>query len=335
MAEVLSQSQIDALLNAVRSGDKDLEEKSEEQAEKKYRKYDFKSPRKFTKDRIKMLNGIFENYARVINSRLNAILHTTCEISVESIEEQRYYEFSNALTDGDVLTEAQVDLKGFEDESPVMLYLTTSVALSMIDRMMGGEGEIGDDLPSDYNYTDLELRLYETIVKDMISVMGSSWENYIQLEFQYTRVETNPTLVQIIGLEETVVIVDMKLKFPNLVGRMSICLPGMMLANLFAEISKSTPGRRGSGEDNSEDIFDQLRDSDLEIIAQLGNAQLSLSDLYHLNVGDVIDMGKPKGSSVSLEIGGKDWFSGRMGAYKKNMAIKIDQLCYLANQRGE
>jgi flagellar motor switch protein FliM len=169
----------------------------------------------------------------------------------------------------------------------------------------------------------------------MISVMGSSWENYIQMKFTYTRTEVNPTLVQIIGLEETVVIVDMKLKFPNLVGRMSICLPGMMLTNLFAEISKSTPGRRGSGEDNSDEIFDQLRQSSLEIIAQLGNTQLSLRDLYQLNVGDVIDMGKPKGSSVYLEIGGKDWFSGRIGAYKKNMAVKIDQVCYLANQRSE
>jgi flagellar motor switch protein FliM len=335
MPEVLSQSQIDALLNAVRSGEKDLEQQNEEQTEKKYRKYDFKSPRKFTKDRIKMLNGIYENYARVINSRLNAILHTNCEISVESIEEQRYYEFSNALTDGDVLALAQLDLKKFEEESPVMIYLNTPLALSMMDRMMGGEGNIDDNLPSDYTYTDLELKLYETMIKDMISVMGSSWENYIQLNFVYTRTEVNPTLVQIIGLEETVVIVDMKLKFPNITGRMSICLPGIMLTNLFAEMSRESPGRRGSSEDNSEQIFDTLRDSSLEIVAQLGDTQMSLRDLYHLNVGDVIDMGRPKDSAVFLEIGGQNWFSGRIGTHKKNMAVKIDQVCYAAEQRSE
>ena len=83
MAEVLSQSQIDALLNSMRSGGEDQSE--EKQPEKKYRKYDFTTPRKFTKDRIKMLNGIFENYTRVVSSRLNAQLRTTCEIEVESI----------------------------------------------------------------------------------------------------------------------------------------------------------------------------------------------------------------------------------------------------------
>ena len=102
MAEVLSQSQIDALLNAARNGEMDLAAKAESSSEKKYRKYDFYSPRKFTKDRLKMLSGIFENYTRIINSRINGLLHTTCEIDVESVEEQRYYEFSNALLEGDV-----------------------------------------------------------------------------------------------------------------------------------------------------------------------------------------------------------------------------------------
>ena len=61
MAEVLSQSQIDALLSAARSGEMDLN-RSDQDGEKKYRKYDFYSPRKFTKDRLKMISGIFENY---------------------------------------------------------------------------------------------------------------------------------------------------------------------------------------------------------------------------------------------------------------------------------
>ena len=117
MSEVLSQSQIDALLNAVHSGEKNLEP-SQEQTEKKYRKYDFTTPRKFTKDHIKMLNGIFDNYSRVIRSRINARLRTNCEITVESIEEQRYYEFSNALTEGDVLGLVEVTYKAQIQEIP-------------------------------------------------------------------------------------------------------------------------------------------------------------------------------------------------------------------------
>ena len=334
MAEVLSQSQIDALLHAVQSGEKDLNEPAVEQ-EKKYRKYDFSSPRKFTKDRIKMLNGIFDTYSRIINSRLNARLRANCEITVESIEEQRYYEFSNALTEGDVLALVKVTVKGKEQDVPLLLYLSTPTALSMMDRLMGGEGEADASLPADYTYTDIELQLYEDIVSDMVSVMGGSWENYIPIEFTYSKTDVNPTLSQIIGLDETVIIVDMKMQFTNITGRMSICLPGEVLTNIFAEISRENPARKLTAEDKSEEIFDKLRDSSLEIVSILGETRLSLSDVYHLNVGDVIDLGCPKDSSVYLDIGGYHWFTGKVGTHKKNMAVKIDNVCYQDEQRSE
>ena len=165
--------------------------------------------------------------------------------------------------------------------------------------------------------------------------MGAGWENYIPMRFDYVRTEVNPTLVQLIGLDEIVVIVDMKLEFETGSGRISVCLPATMLTNIFAEISRENPSRRASGEDNSEDIFDQLRGSSLEIIAELGSTQLNLSDVYHLSVGDVIDLGYSKDSPVQLEIGGYSWFSGRMGTYKKNMAVKIDEICYLAEEGSE
>ena len=201
MAEVLSQSQIDALLNAARSGEMDLEAPALE-PEKKYKKYDFYSPRKFTKERLKMLNSIFESYARVSNSRLNALLHATCEIEVESVEEQRYNEFSNALTESDVVALAKIDQEKLQEETPILVHMDTGVALTIIDRMIGGDGAPEPDLPSDYKLTDLELNIYEDVISQLISIMGGSWENYMPMEFSYVRTEVNPTMVQLIGFDE-------------------------------------------------------------------------------------------------------------------------------------
>ena len=324
MAEVLSQSQIDALLNAARSGELDVDKPAEKSAEHKYRKYDFYSPRKFTKDRLKMLNSIFESYARVINSRINALLHATCEIEVDSVEEQRYYEFSNALTESDVVALAKIDLEKLQGDDPILVHLDTPVVLSMLDRLMGGEGDPDPTLVNDYNMTDLELDMYEDLIKDLVPIMGSSWENYITIRFEYTRTEVNPTLVQLIGYDETVVIVGLNIKFPNCTGRISLCLPGEMLTTLFSEISKNTT-RRTTGEDKSEEIFDTLRESELEIVAELARTRILLSDLYHLNVGDVVDIKRPKDSPVFLNIGGRRWFDGRMGTSNKQVAVKIGE----------
>lgn len=324
MAEVLSQSQIDALLNAARSGELDVDKPAEKSEEKKYRKYDFYSPRKFTKDRLKMLNSIFEGYARVINSRINALLHSTCEIEVDSVEEQRYYEFSNALTESDVVALAKIDLEKLQGEDPILVHMDTPVVLSMLDRMMGGEGEPDPSISSDYTMTDLELNMYEDLISDLIPILGNSWENYITIHFDYVRTEENPTLVQLIGYEETVVIVGLNIKFPNCTGRMSLCLPGEMLTNIFTEISKST-SRRVTGEDKSDDIFDSLRESELEIVAELARTRILLSDLYHLNVGDVVNIKRPKDTPVFLNIGGRRWFDGKMGISNKQVAVKIGE----------
>ena len=336
MAEVLSQSQIDALLSAARSGEMDLNRSDQEQ-EKKYRKYDFYSPRKFTKDRIKMISGIFENYTRIINSRLNGLLHTTSEIAVESVEEQRYYEFSNALSDGDVLTLADVDVEGKREseETPVLIHLSTGLALNMMDRLMGGEGDGSSNIKAGYTCTALELKLYEDILKDMISILGGSWENYINLNFSFRRVESNPTLVQLIGLDETVVIIGISIKFPNASGRMSICLPGMMLTNIFTKIAAMNQVGRGTGENNSQEIMDILRDSRLPIIAELGRTQLTLRDIYSLNVGDVVDLGHPTKEPISLYIGGQLWFSGKLGTQNGSMAVKIWETYHVETREEE
>ncbi len=332
MAEKLSQSQIDALLSAAFSGG--LSQPKEEAPEKKYRKYDFTSPRKFTKDRLKMLNGIFENYSRALNTRINGLMHATCEVEVESVEEQRYYEFSNALSEGAVVALAHLVMKDKKEDSPIILYATPTVLVSMMDRMMGGTGEMEDDLPSDYTYTDLDLCLYESLMKEFISIMGGSWENYIQLEFEPGRIEPNPTLVQLISLEETVVLVGLDIKFQNCQGRMNICLPGTVLANIFTEINLENPTLRLEREDHSDDIYEQLQDTSLDVFAELGRTSLQLRDIYNLNVGDVIDLGQKKDASVVLRIGGRQWFEGLMGVYDRHLAVKVKEIYHDAGRRS-
>ncbi len=328
MAEVLSQNQIDALLSAALSGDMNLGGASDDGSEKKYRKYDFYSPRKFTKDRLRILNGIFESYTRMLNNRINGLLHTGCEVEVDSIEEQRYYEFSNALTEGDVLSIAHLRYKNRVEETPVLLFASRPVMLSMMDRLIGGTGDPDGDLPADYSYTDMEIKLYETLMRNFTSILGGSWENYITLDFEFNRVEVNPTLVQIISFDETVVIVDLTLKFPNCDGRFSVCLPGMMLTNLFSDINKELNGHRGVMEDHSDRIFTTLRVSELEMVVELCRTQLKLNDIFHLSVGDVIDLNRPKDSPVYVNIGGRRWFDGKMGVHNKSVAVRLDHTYY-------
>ena len=164
MSEVLSQSQIDMLLNAARMGEVETSSEEKKPEEKKYPKYDFYSPKKFTRERLKMINSIFESYVRVISSSLNTMLHMLCELEIDSVEEQRYFEFSNALSERDVLTLVTNTMQTVPERDPILFHITTGIMISMFDRMLGGTGDIDGEINSDYKYTDLELRLYNDFV---------------------------------------------------------------------------------------------------------------------------------------------------------------------------
>lgn len=65
MAEVLSQGEIDALLSALSSGDVEAEIIDPKDEEKlKVKKYDFKTPQKFSKDHIRTLEKVHDNFAK-------------------------------------------------------------------------------------------------------------------------------------------------------------------------------------------------------------------------------------------------------------------------------
>ena len=74
MADVLSQSQIDALLNSMQNTDMEELHEDKKTAKPKYRKYDFYSPKKYTKDKLKMLHSIYDNYSRIAASQINGLL---------------------------------------------------------------------------------------------------------------------------------------------------------------------------------------------------------------------------------------------------------------------
>lgn len=328
MAEALSQSQIDALLSSMASGGFE-EEKKETTPEKKYRKYDFYSPKKFTKDKLKILSNIYENYARLLNARVNGLLRMNSQVEIVSVEEQRYYEFSNALRENDILTLLNVHLpKGAEEieEVPTVVFMNAEVMLLMIDRMLGASGEEVPNISLDYKYTDLELALYRDIISHFIRIMKDGWLNYLDdVSFEIQKIERSGNMMQTVGMDETIAIVVLDITVGKITGRMNICIPETILSVVFNLIDNrnSNAGRKGNIEDTAEEIMECIKSSTLEIKAELGQAQVNLNDIYNLHVGDVINLNKPKDSEIYLYIEDQPWFKGKLGVQNKNMAVKI------------
>ncbi len=346
MADVLSQSQIDALLKSMQGGGGDdssagsasaqpekkaaavqEEKKKPDTPEIKYSKYDFYSPRKFTKDKMKILTSVFENYARIITSQVNGVFRVMTDITVMEVQERRYYEFVNSLKENDVITLVNTSMENYNRKLvPLMMYVTPGLVITLIDRMLGGE-ETVVKVKDGYRYSDVETALYRRVLKQLIHALKDGFASYISVNFEPYRIEENPTMMQDVGLDETVAIIHLNVDVTGLaVERIRICMPGSLLEAIFQVMDSHRHLAKGySYEDNRETILENIRQSQLPITGQLGKVSLDLNDVYHLKVGDVIDMNKPKDRDVTVYVGRQAWFTGKMGIYKKNMAIRINR----------
>lgn len=350
MADVLSQSQIDALLNSLNADDPMETEASKESTDgtggvnkasevfekpKKEKKYDFYSPKKFTKDRLKLLKSIFDNYSRIASSQMNSLYRVSSEVEVLTVEEQRYYEFSNALGETDVITLVNTTLPDYSKNPPIILHISPSISLSMIDRMLGGTGtNLPDDITS-YTYTDIELVLYQRVVKYLVPILRDTWAGHIRMSFEFDRVEENPSMFSGVSVDETIVIIVLNVTMgTNTAGQITFCFPGTLLGSIFSIMDKNkmvSLDNQDNKEHTRAEIMDSIKDSVLDVSARLGQVELNLADIYNLRPGDIINLYKPKDSAVDVYVDSQAWFKGKLGVVNKSLAVEIDEVLVQEN----
>lgn len=330
MAEALSQSQIDALLaNMGGGGSPEPEEpKVDKEEERVYPKYDFYSPKKFTKEKLNIIKTVYETYARILTSRINSLFRISGEIEVIGVEEERYYEFNNAIFDNDAVFRVEPDFKDKFEMSPIVMNTSKPLILSLIDRMLGGTGEDFIDVDYSYTYTDMELTLCKNFYTHFVGTMRDGWSNYLDINFNLTGIDTPHGLLQEIGVDEIVVIVILEIKIDSLVGKTSICIPATLLSKIFSTIEKSkkvATGKSLTGDKHaaSQQIFDNIKDSELNVIAKLGEGIVYLRDIYDLQEGDIINLNVHKEAEIDVYVEETPWFKGRLGVQKKNIAVKV------------
>ena len=326
--EVLSQSQIDDLLNSLTSGDTDLSS-DEESGAKKVKEYDFRTPKRFTKEQLKIISSVHETYSRLLSSYLTSMLRLFVEVECVHIEEQRYSEFNNALPDSVMTGMAEVRFAGSNDENnAIILDLGKPVAFSIIERLLGGTG---DGLDIDRDFTEIEISLMENIFKGLFPQMSDAWFNYFELDILFRKVETNSRLMQAIAADETVVIIMLDVKIKDIQGSASICIPAVCLEEVIKKVdsqySRNLKRMNSSGDKERRDlVMNYLQQSDLELRGVIGQTNVTLGDIYYLNVGDVIQLNKPVNDMVELDVGESCWFRGKMGIQRGKKAIQLKEV---------
>lgn len=327
MAETLTQEQIDAMLNSVLSGGNVELDAHEDKDEIK--EYDFRMPKKFTKEQIKILERIFESYARHLSSYITGLLRLYCKVSLASIEEQRYFEFSNALPDYTIMGIVNLGITDDDiEESTAILQLSNSLTFTMIDRMLGGRGEYSD---TDRDFTEIEINVMTDIVTRFSDLLKDAWDGYVDTAPALMNIETNTRVISAADADETMIIVAMEVTINDSKSVVSFCMSALTLDQIMKKFSaKFSSGRKTSStakeSERKENIMSTLGQSELKVTAVLDETQLELKDVLHLQVNDIIPLQKSIKANVLLKIGDTYWFDGKLGTINNKKAFKIDNI---------
>ncbi len=329
MAEVLSQKQIDELLGNLQSGDMNIKESGGDESKKKYKEYDFRTPKRITREQIKLLDSIFENFARLFALQLSSIIRTSCEAEIVQLEENQYYEFSNALNDSVLMGAFNLNKESNSENQQLLLEMARPLSYCILDRLLGGSG---DGYNVDKDYTDIELAIMKHLFEKVATIFTSAWSNYIDVVASYDMIETNSRLVQSIAPDETVVIIVIEVTIKNLKEKINICLPSETLSTIFksfdlkfARVSRKIDSE--TEEQRRKYIMGGLTEAPLTITGLLGGTEIRLQDLLNLQVGDVITLDtQAQGNSIKVMVDDSPWFTGVMGVKKKKYAVKVGKV---------
>lgn len=318
MSEVLSQNEIDSLLNALNNGELDAEE-IKENGEKQVKDYDFARPAKFSKEHLRTMEIIFEHYGRLLSTNLPAYLRKTIQVEVMNSEAVTYSEFSNSMSNPVLL--------GIVNFAPmpgsIIIDLASNLGYAMVDRMLGGAGV---PLERTRDFSEIELLIIERIMNVCINLLREPWENVEEIHPRLERIETNSQFAQFISPSEMIAIITINIKIGDVEGLMNICLPYMTLEDVMDKLNTkywfSTMQARGEQE-YTEVIESILHKAPMPVKAVLGKSVISVNDFINLQVGDIIRLDRKVEDELDIYVGNIKKFTALPGASGEQYAVRV------------
>mgnify|MGYP002621713485 FL=1 len=323
MPDVLSQAEIDALLQGVMSGTVDAEEAKKEETTKKIKVYDFKRPDKFSKDQIRTLYMLHESFARLLNTYLSTHLRTLINVDVASVEQLTYQEFVQSVANPSFISVLGVPpLKG-----NIILEFDTAIAFAYVDRVFGGDGNTQIKTRV---LTEIEDAVMRRFVTAAMNHFKDAWSNVTPMNPFLETTESNPQFMQIVTPSEMVVIITLQLRIGDTEGIMNICIPYLVLEPIMSKLTTtfwvSSSISRSETENQVAIIQSKLEKTEVPFIVEVGEVQITIKEFLMLGFGDVLQLGTKVKDDLPCRVGSHAKFYCRPGTFGKKMAVQITRV---------
>ncbi|MEQ6375334.1 flagellar motor switch protein FliM [Bacillaceae bacterium S4-13-58] len=317
--EVLSQNEIDALLSALSSGEMNADELKQEEKEKRVKVYDFKRALRFSKDQIRSLSRIHENFARLLTTYFSAQLRTYIQISVASVDQIPYEEFIRSIPKMTILNIFSVSPL----EGRILLEINPNIAYSMMDRTLGGRGISVNKVD---NLTEIETKIMSQLFEKAVENLQEAWSSVVEIDPILEEFEVNPQFLQMVSPNETVIVISLNTTIGETSGMINICIPHVVLEPIIPKLSVHYWMQTQSKERKPEEyerLSSHVKGATVGVQAILGESSITIQDLLSMEVGDVIELRQPIDKPLEMRVDHSPKFYIQPGKVKNKLAIQI------------
>lgn len=315
MQDLLSQDEIDALLNGVDSGAVDTEPPPPAPGEA--RSFNFATQDRIVRGRLPTLEMINERFARLFRIGLFNMLRRSPELSVVGIEMMKFSEYTHSLFVPTSLNLVRVKpLRG-----TALFIFEPRLVYSVVENFFGGDGKIHTRIEG-REFTPTEMRVIQLLLKQAFADLTEAWSPVLDMEYEYMNSEVNPHFANIVSPSEIVVVSRFKIELEGGGGDLHITMPYSMIEPIRDQLDTGLQSDRVEKDERwTMSLREQLQDAEVEIGSQLGTMNLTMRELMKLKAGDVLPFNLPK--SIDLCVEDMPVFRGSFGVANGNNAVKI------------
>ncbi len=321
MSEVLSQKEIDRVLSGINSGEIKEDNISEALAHKEVYEYDFRRPTRVSKDQLKIVRTLHENFAETFGFFLTSRLQTMATVDMLAIDQLRYSEYVLSIANPCVVYIFDIE----QTEGKAVIEMTPDLVFMIVERLLGG----GGGKPTEPRaITAIEQRIVAPIIEKALANLSASWKPVQELDFKIVGFENNSDFFQIAPAGEIVIVISFEIKIGEETFLMNICYPSFALEDVIAKLSVQLYNTNVSNKKKDKAFYKlnkQLQNTSMEIKAELGKAQLSIKELTELEEGDILYVNNSIDAEIPIYVQNRLKYYGRPGTIDGRLAVKISR----------
>lgn len=323
MNQVLSQSEVDALLAAVSEGEVQTAETANGAVKKDDRNivnYDLTSQDRIIRGRLPQLEVIYEKFMRSFRISLSSALRKIASIQLTSTEFLKFGEFINTLP----MPTCMSVLRFTSLRGSALFVIESKLAYALVDSFFGGADRPYTKVEGK-DFTPIELSIVQKVVSLAINDLENAWASVEKIGCSFVRTEVNPQFVGIVPPTDVVIASTFDIELENATGTVSLVIPYATIEPIKQKLSTGFQVESDQSDKRiwTSIIREQLMDTDVEVKVNLGETEIRLKDLMKLQLGDVIPLTQDSSGELDIQIENVKKFKGYYGVHHGTIAMQV------------